>query len=143
MTKHPPFAVLIIALALLVAALAFASMITGPQGAGAFDLIGLLGADPDTAWLIMREVRLPRTALAVLEGATLGLAGATLQGFLRNPLADPGVIGVSSSASLFAVIVFYAGLGQYLGGLALPLAAIAGAMLCVLVLKMLAGRGGV
>ncbi len=143
MTKPPlPYAVLLLALLALVAALAFASMLIGVAGTGTTDLIAMMRkGQSDTAWLIMREVRLPRTALAAMEGMTLGLAGAVLQGLLRNPLADPGVVGVSAGASLFAVIAFYTGLST-LFPLALPLFAIFGALLCVFLLLGLAGRGG-
>ena len=72
------------------------------------------------------RVALPRTLLAVLVGASLGLAGAALQGLLRNPLAEPGIIGVSSCAAFGAVIAFYSGL-SFAAPLALPLAGIAGA----------------
>jgi iron complex transport system permease protein len=137
-----PYPVLILALVLLLAALTFASMIIGPMGAGTFELLNVMGqGQTDTAWLIIREVRLPRTALALMEGATLGLGGAVLQGFLRNPLADPGVVGISSGGSLFAVLALYSGLSTAFP-LALPLAAITGALLCVLILQGLAGRGG-
>ena len=60
--------------------------------------------------LILFDIRLPRSLLALLVGATLGLAGAALQGLLRNPLAEPGIIGVSNGAALGAVLVFYFGL---------------------------------
>ena len=59
--------------------------------------------------LIIGEVRLPRALLALFIGGTLGLSGAALQGLLRNPLAEPGIIGVSNGAALGAVIVFYFG----------------------------------
>ena len=80
--KQPiPYPVLIGLLALLAAALAFASMLVGPAAAGTFDLLKMMsGGDSDTAWMIMREVRLPRTLLALMEGVTLGLGGAVLQG---------------------------------------------------------------
>ncbi len=130
-------------LAVLVSALALLSMIVGPAAAGTFELLDMMRAgDADTAWLIMQEVRLPRTLLAAMVGASLGLAGATLQGFLRNPLADPGVIGISSSASLGAVLALYTG-AALLFPLALPLMGIAGALACVALLQGLAGRGGV
>ena len=105
--KQPiPYPVLIGLLALLAAALAFASMLVGPAAAGTFDLLKMMsGGDSDTAWMIMREVRLPRTLLALMEGVTLGLGGAVLQGLLRNPLADPALIGVSSGAALGAVSI--------------------------------------
>lgn len=133
---------LILLLALLATFLSAVSMLTGPSAAGTFELLSMLsGGDADTAWLIMREVRLPRTLLALMEGFTLGLGGAALQGLLRNPLADPAVIGVSSGASLFAVLSLYTGVALAFP-LALPLAAIAGALICVLLLLVLAGRGG-
>ena len=67
--------------------------------------------DPDSmAAIIVREIRLPRSVLALVTGATLGLAGAVLQGFTRNSLAEPGLLGVSSGAALGAVIAIYFGL---------------------------------
>ena len=91
------------------------------------------------ATLVLIELRVPRTVLAVLVGASLGLAGAALQGLLRNPLAEPGIIGVSSCAALGAVIAFYSG-ASFAAPLALPLAGIAGAMVAVVLLYALAGR---
>ena len=137
-----PYPALILALTALLGALLFLSMIMGPATAGTFDLLRMMsGGEADTAWMIMREVRLPRTLLAAMVGVSLGLAGATLQGFMRNPLVDPGVIGVTSSASLGAVLAFYTGLSLAFP-LALPLMGIGGALLCVLLLQGLAGRGG-
>src|SRR5690349_3366075 len=67
--------------------------------------------NPDSmAALIMGEIRLPRTVLALVTGAVLGLAGSVLQGFTRNPLAEPALLGVSSGAALGAVIAIYFGL---------------------------------
>ncbi|MFQ5534626.1 MAG: FecCD family ABC transporter permease [Sphingomonadales bacterium] len=96
--------------------------------------------DP-VAGLIVREIRLPRAILAILVGASLGMSGAALQGLLRNPLAEPGIIGVSSSAALGAVITFYFGLSAVFP-LALPLGGIAGALLAVMLVYALAGRFG-
>ena len=70
---------------------------------------------------------------------SLGLAGAALQGLLRNPLAEPGIIGVSSCAAFGAVIAFYSGV-SLAAPLALPLAGIAGASIAVVLLYALAGR---
>lgn len=89
--------------------------------------------------LILYEIRLPRTLLAIIIGASLGISGAALQGMLRNPLAEPGVIGVSASAALGAVIVFYFGLSSIFP-LALPLGGITGALLAVILLHLLAGK---
>ena len=76
---------------------------------------------------IVWQIRAPRVILAVLIGAMLGLSGAALQGLLRNPLADPAVIGTSSSAALGAVIALYFGLARTVP-LALPGLAVAGAL---------------
>ena len=89
--------------------------------------------------IVFEEIRLPRTLLAVLIGASLGLSGAALQGMVRNPLAEPGVIGVSTSAALGAVIVFYFGLAAIFP-MALPLGGIAGALLAVIFLYLLTGK---
>lgn len=138
-----PYPLLITGLAALMAVLAFLSMIVGPATAGTFELFDMLAHEKaDVAWMIMREVRLPRTLLAMLVGMTLGMAGAALQGFLRNPLADPGVVGVSPAASLGAVLALYTGLSTQMP-LALPLMGILGALLCALLLQGLARRGGV
>ena len=64
---------------------------------------------PDLAATILVEIRLPRVLLALLVGGTLGLCGAALQGLLRNPLAEPGLLGASSGAAFGAVVVFYFG----------------------------------
>jgi iron complex transport system permease protein len=95
-------------------------------------------ATPDA--LILVELRLPRALLGALVGASLGLAGAALQGLMRNPLAEPGIIGVSGTAALGAVMVFYFGFAGFLS-LALPLGGIAGALVATLLLYILAGRG--
>lgn len=142
MKRTLPYPLLLLGLATLVLALGCASLFIGVAGTGTSDLMKMLNVgQTDTAWLIMREVRLPRTALAIMEGATLGLSGAVLQGLLRNPLADPTVMGVSAGASLFAVLGFYTGIVN-LFPLAMPLFAILGALVCVLLLLGLAGRGG-
>ena len=103
--------------------LAAASLLVGPSGIGLSDLLGVLtsGAGAE-ATLILVEIRLPRTLLGLLVGATLGLSGAAMQGYLRNPLAEPGLIGISSSAALGAVIMFYFGVASAFA-LALPLGA--------------------
>lgn len=118
------------------------SLVAGDVRLPLSQAIGELFREGDSvAGLIVREIRLPRTILAILVGASLGLAGAALQGLLRNPLAEPGIIGVSSSAALGAVITFYFGLAQVFP-LALPLGGIAGALLAVMLVYALAGRYG-
>ncbi|PHS26947.1 MAG: ABC transporter permease [Robiginitomaculum sp.] len=87
--------------------------------------------------LILWQIRLPRTLLAVMVGAGLGASGAALQGYLRNPLADPGIVGISASAGLGAVMALYFGLTAA-SIWALPAAAMAGAGLAAAVLMVLA-----
>ena len=82
----------------------------------------------DPRWAIILDLRAPRAALGLLLGAALGLSGAVLQGWLRNPLADPGVLGVSSSAALGAVAAIILGVGGTWGVFAAAMAAAAGAM---------------
>jgi iron complex transport system permease protein len=82
---------------------------------------------PQVAGLIVTELRLPRTVLACLVGATLGLSGAVLQGFTRNPLAEPGLLGVSAGASLGAVIAIYFGMASLFEFTA-PIMGLAGAL---------------
>ena len=89
--------------------------------------------------MIIGEIRLPRTLLALLVGAAMGLSGAALQGLLRNPLADPGLIGVTQGAALGAASVFYFNLFSALGLLAISLAGLAGATLTLLALLSLSG----
>lgn len=131
--------ILIGGLVLLVAALFVASLLTGPAGLDAATAIaGLFHGSNDAARLVMQEIRLPRAILGAMIGATLGLSGAVLQGYLRNPLADPGVLGISAAASLGAVLAIYTGLSAAFA-LALPLLAMAGAVAAVLVIQVLAG----
>ena len=82
----------------------------------------------DPRWGIVLELRLPRAALGLLLGAGLGLAGAVLQGWLRNPLADPGVLGVSSAGALGAVAAIILGVGGAWGIFAAAMLASAGVM---------------
>lgn len=112
------------------------SLLIGPT---ALSLAGLVGPDPIPRAILL-EIRLPRLVLALLVGGALGLSGAALQGLLRNPLAEPGVIGVSASASLGAVIALYftaSGLT-----LSVPLFAMGGAFLATFLLLALARRDG-
>ncbi len=123
-----------------------ASLSVGPAAIG-FDTFLhalFLGTQKETeaAVLIMREIRLPRAILGLLIGAALGLSGAALQGYLRNPLAEPGLIGVSAGAALGAVVTINIGLTSAFA-LALPLGGIVGAFAAVLLVHALAGvKGG-
>ena len=91
--------------------------------------------DPFAAIVIM-DLRLPRGLLALLVGGALGLAGAAMQGYLRNPLADPGLFGISSSAALGAVVA----IGFGASGWPLPLMSFAGAAGGMALLALIAGR---
>lgn len=91
------------------------------------------------AGVILWQVRLPRELLAVCVGASMGIAGAALQGLLRNPLAGPDLLGVTSCAALGAVLSLYFGFAA-LNGLLLPLGGMLGAALAVALVFALAGR---
>lgn len=96
------------------------------------------GGEPGDATVVW-AIRLPRALAAALVGAALGLSGAALQGLLRNPLAEPGVLGVSASAALGATFVLYYGLVDTFAHL-LPLAAIAGALAATALLAIVGAR---
>ncbi len=102
----------------------------------------LQGSDAELAQLILWELRVPRLLLAILVGGVLGLAGAVLQGLTRNPLAEPGLLGVSSGAALGAVIAIYTGLGA-LWALAIPVFGLFGALLGTMLTLALGASGGV
>jgi len=90
--------------------------------------------------LVLVELRLPRALLGLMVGFSLGATGAALQGLLRNPLADPGVMGVSGAAALGAVVAFYWGLAGALS-IGLALGGLAGAGLATAALLLLARQG--
>lgn len=139
MTETARYRLLIAVLAMVVALLFVLSLTVGPAEVAPLQGLSALFADDDSLiGLVMREIRLPRAILGLMIGATLGLSGAALQGYLRNPLAEPGLIGVSASASLGAVIAIYTGLSALMP-LALPLMALAGALCAVLVVRLMAG----
>ena len=97
----------------------------------------LVGAGDETARIIVWEIRLPRALAALGVGAALGASGALMQGLLRNPLAEPGVLGVSASASLGAIIALYFGL-TFLGAFTVLVLAVLGALAATGVLSFLA-----
>lgn len=102
-------------------------------------LAALFGASDASARTIIWEIRLPRALAAFTVGAALGLCGAALQGLLRNPLADPGVLGVSAAASLGATLTLYYGLAAAATWI-MPIAAIVGALLATMLIAALALR---
>lgn len=109
-----------------------ASLLVGPQGIG-------LPPGSDAARLVLLEIRLPRAVLGLMIGGLLGLAGAVLQGYLRNPLAEPGLIGVSGGAALGAVIAIHSGAAGAFS-MALPLGGLMGAAVSTLTVLLLAGE---
>ncbi|CUH67328.1 Iron(III) dicitrate transport system permease protein FecD [Thalassovita gelatinovora] len=129
-------------LSAFVAVLFMTALVIGPANIGvAQSLKALVAGGEGPMTLVMREIRLPRALLAMMIGAALGLAGAAMQGYLRNPLADPGLIGVSGSAALGAVLAIQTGLAAAFA-FGLPLAALAGAVIGVFLVMALAGPRG-
>jgi iron complex transport system permease protein len=124
----------LLVLTLLVALLFVASLAAGKA---VVPLSAWFSHDP--RWSIIIDLRLPRAILGAALGAVLGLSGAVLQGYLRNPLADPAVVGVSSSAALGAVASILFGVG---GAAAMFAAAMGAAALSVALLAVLAWRSG-
>jgi iron complex transport system permease protein len=118
---------------LIVAALAavLASVRWGAVSLTAAEALdGLLGRGPEVNQTIVRGLRLPRALLGLLVGGGLALAGAVFQALLRNPLAEPYILGISGGAAMGAVVVLAAGLAAA-GSWALPLAAFGGALLAI------------
>jgi iron complex transport system permease protein len=144
----------IVLLGLLLAATMLAGLGTGASNASALDLIHnwLTGGFGDAISardrIIIQDIRLPRILLGTLVGASLAVSGAVMQGLFRNPLADPGLIGVSAGAGLGAIVVIVLGatvLGPVLAPLgiyALPLAAFFGGLVTTFILYRVATRRG-
>ncbi|QIE55629.1 iron ABC transporter permease [Pikeienuella piscinae] len=138
-------------IAALAAGLLLAEIAYGPVRLTLDEIVGaVIGEAAPATTVILIEIRAPRALLAILVGAALGLSGACLQGVLRNPLADPGLIGVSAGATVGAVSVIV--LGEALFGGApdvirpylLPVAAFFGAAAATgFVFFVARGRGGV
>lgn len=126
-------------LAMLLVGLTVAGLLLGSLPLNPWQtLLHLIDGDPRLA-IIVLEIRLPRVLLGLLVGASLGLSGAALQGLLRNPLAEPGILGVSASAGLGAVLALYFGLARVTVW-ALPSCALLGALLATVILALLAAR---
>jgi iron complex transport system permease protein len=131
---------LIVALAVLTLAAAVASLLFGAVDLSVARLIAAAAGDGDkVASVILFDLRLPRTLLALAVGAMLGLAGAALQGYLRNPLAEPSVLGTSNAAALGGVAAIYFGLAD-IHPVVLPLLATGGALISLALLFVLAGK---
>ena len=127
-----------LALAALIVALAIISLMVGPAGLSPRAALAGLFSGEGPAGIVVRDIRLPRTLLALLIGATLGLSGAALQGLLRNPLAEPALFGApqaAAAASSFTIAFGFASATS----LAVPLAGIAGALVSIGGLVLIAG----
>lgn len=138
-SRRPHAADLLRALAIALALAALLSLSVGPTGVtlealprAATELLGYADRSGGHEALVLFNIRLPRTLLAMYVGAALAVAGAMMQGMFRNPLADPGLIGVSSGAALAAVVliafghVYFPEAKAAFGAHALPLAAFVG-----------------
>jgi iron complex transport system permease protein len=128
MTSRSPLITIFLLLMIAFAA----SLALGPEGFG-------LPAQGEAARLIFSEIRLPRALLGLLIGGVLGLSGAVLQGYLRNPLAEPGLLGVSGGAALGAVTTIHSGLAA-VAPVALPLGGLLGAGIATFSVMLLAGE---
>ncbi|MEM0946300.1 MAG: iron ABC transporter permease [Pseudomonadota bacterium] len=138
----------------LVALLIFVSFVSlnvGAAGASIADVIRAAFSNTElttTERVIMFDIRLPRLGLGVLVGASLALSGAVMQGLFRNPLADPGLVGVGAGAGLGAIIAIVlgaalpSGLAVSLGNYAVPVAAFLGGWISTLVLYRVSTRNG-
>jgi iron complex transport system permease protein len=128
-------------LCLLLAGIAALSLLAGRIGFASPTWFMGDSAESRLAQLILWELRVPRTVLAMVVGAALGLSGAVLQGLTRNPLAEPGLLGISSGAALGAVIAIYTGVGFAIP-LAIPLCGLVGALGAMLLTLSLGSGGG-
>ncbi|KQS73053.1 iron ABC transporter [Rhizobium sp. Leaf371] len=147
---------LLILVLVIVTSFAFgASVMTGAADASVGNLLRwLTGTETAEAALSLRDriiildIRLPRAVLGLLVGAALAVSGAVMQGLFRNPLADPGLVGVSAGAGLGAVLTIVLGASVFgplfalVGIYALPVAAFLGALLTTFLLYRIATRGG-
>ena len=128
---------------MILAAAIVLGLAVGPSGMSAGEALRTLAGGGDGAQRdIVLEVRLPRVVMAALVGASLSVAGALFQALLRNPLADPFVLGVSGGAALGGIAVLGLGAAAGLGAAWVPPAAFAGALLTTLLLFAVAGARG-
>lgn len=128
-----------ILLSLLLVSVLF-SLTVGPVPIAVKDVLRAFLVEIEPSTVIVEQIRLPRVVLALLVGASLGMSGAALQGLLRNPLAEPGLLGVSTSASLGAVLSLYFGIVAFSPWM-LPVSAMAGATVATLVLYFITRSG--
>jgi iron complex transport system permease protein len=132
--------VLTLCLGLLGLAFAVLSLLIGPADFSAAEILRGIFSEHGMASVIAQQIRLPRAALSLFVGGALGASGAALQGLFRNPLAEPGVTGVTSAAGLGAVVAFYFGFASAYPVL-LPAFAIVGALASAFILYLLSRAG--
>lgn len=111
-------------------------------------LKSLVGLGAEDQSVILFEFRMPRMVIAILVGSALAMSGAILQGLSRNPLADPGIIGINAGAGLTVVVFVYfffgkVGTGAFLSVFILPFFALVGAILAAVIIYALAWKDGV
>jgi iron complex transport system permease protein len=128
-----------LALLALIIVLMVLSLMVGPAGLSPRAALAGLFSGDGPAGIVVRDIRLPRTLLAVLIGATLGLSGAALQGLLRNPLAEPALFGAPQAAAAASSFMIAFGFVSATS-LAVPVAGIAGALVSIGGLVLIAGR---
>lgn len=140
-----------LALVGLVVVVSAVSLNVGAAGASVFDYLNALlfgGEIGLTERVILLDIRLPRLAMGLLVGASLAVSGAVMQGLFRNPLADPGLVGVGAGAGLGAISAIVlgaalpAGLAVALGNYAVPIAAFLGGWISTIFLYRVSTRGG-
>jgi iron complex transport system permease protein len=146
LSNHNKLVLLLLLLALPLALMA--ALASGPVHLDLAAAIGDGWRSESSDAVIFWQLRLPRALLAVLVGAALGMGGAAMQGMLRNPLAEPALLGVSSGAALAAILLLYYGSAlqgswglAWQAGWLLPLLAIFGAFSAAACVWLLAGRG--
>lgn len=129
--------------AALLAVAVVGGLLSGQSGLSLSQVAAALqGGDPGAASDIVLRIRLPRVALAAGVGASLAVAGVLFQALLRNPLADPFILGISGGAALGGIVVLAFGSAVGIGQSAVPLAAFAGAILTTALLFGITGFGG-
>jgi iron complex transport system permease protein len=136
-------AVLLVAVTLVACAMGAYSVPLGEVVGAVGRRLGLVaGPAPDpVADALLWEIRFPRVVLGMIVGAALGCAGAIMQGMIRNPLAEPGIVGVSSGAALGGAISIVFGI-TFLGSMSLPIAAFVGGLAAVVVVYVASRSDG-
>jgi iron complex transport system permease protein len=147
---RPTRSTMTVALLVLVVLASVLSLSSGAAGLGAGDLVAALFGEGLSARdrIVLIDIRLPRLALGLAVGAALAVSGVLLQGLFRNPLADPGIVGISAGAGLGAVLAIVLGgllplgLAAVLGAALVPVAAGLGGWVTTLLLYRIATRAG-